>query len=184
MLSAGLRYGRMSDSAIQARGREQVAAIANLGAALDARGLDHWLFGGWAVDFHVGAVTRLHDDIDIVAWRDDAEVLGATLEAAGWLHTPTENDLVGTRYRLATVDVELTFVISDAAGQVIVPLAEGPVVWSATPFGDQRRELFGVTARTIPLSLLRAGKSFPREGEWERAKDLADFATLSQLDDE
>jgi hypothetical protein len=25
----------------------------------------YWLFGGWAVDFHAGQVTREHGDIDI-----------------------------------------------------------------------------------------------------------------------
>jgi hypothetical protein len=29
---------------------EQLAAIAALGRALDDTGVDHWLFGGWAVD--------------------------------------------------------------------------------------------------------------------------------------
>jgi len=27
--------------------------------------IDYWRFGGWAVDFYVGFVTRPHDDLDV-----------------------------------------------------------------------------------------------------------------------
>jgi hypothetical protein len=56
------------------------------------------------------------------------------------------------------------------------------VVWSTEPLGDKRRHLLGVGSRTIPLALLRAGKSIPREGQAEAAKDLADLDVLSQRD--
>jgi hypothetical protein len=55
-------------------------------------------------------------------------------------------------------------------------------VWSTEPFGEDRRELLGVTSRTIPLELLRAGKAEPREEEDEAAKDRADFEALSELE--
>ena len=61
--------------------------------------LEYWLFGGWAVDFWVGGVTREHDDIDIAAWRDDYDAIGAALVGAGWQYTPVANEVVGTRYR-------------------------------------------------------------------------------------
>jgi hypothetical protein len=44
--------------------------------------------------------------------------------------------------------------------------------------------LLGVGGRTIPLALLRTGKSFPREGAAEAAKDRADYDALSRLEDE
>ena len=43
----------------------QLLSIAAIGDALESAGLDYWLFGGWAVDFHVGRVTRPHGDIDL-----------------------------------------------------------------------------------------------------------------------
>ena len=39
---------------------EQLAALVSVIEALTDRGIDYWLFGGWAVDFYVGKVTRLH----------------------------------------------------------------------------------------------------------------------------
>src|SRR5262245_51786716 len=161
---------------------EQLAAISSLGSALDEQGVEYWLFGGWAVDFWVGAVTRQHDDIDVAAWRDDYDTIRASLEAAGWRHTPAADEVVGTRYRWRSAQVEFTFVTADEDGKILVPLADGPIVWSTELFGDSRRELLGVNCRTIPLALLRTGKSFPREGAAEAAKDRADFEALSRLE--
>jgi hypothetical protein len=163
---------------------EQLAAIASLSSALDQHGVEYWLFGGWAVDFWVGAVTRQHDDIDVAAWRQDYETIRAALEAAGWRHTPAADEVVGTRYRWRLAQVEFIFVMADEDGSILVPLADQPVVWSTESFGDGRRELLGVSCRTIPLALLMTGKSFPREGVAEAAKDRADFEALSRLEGE
>lgn len=157
---------------------DQLGAISSLSSVLDQRGLDYWLFGGWAVDFWVGRVTRPHDDIDIAGWRRDYDEIRAALEGAGWEHTPTPTDLVGTRYRWRSAEVEFTFLNSDPEGKVVIPLAD-PVVWSTEPLGDSRRELLDAGCRVIPLELLRSGKSFAREGAAERAKDRADFEALS-----
>ncbi len=34
----------------------EIAALAEVAALLDSGGFEHWLFGGWAVDFHVGVL--------------------------------------------------------------------------------------------------------------------------------
>lgn len=160
---------------------EQLAAIADLGAALDGSGIDHWLFGGWAVDFCVGEVTRAHADVDVAAWQRDHDAIAAALEPAGFRHVPRETDVAATRYERGAVEVELTFV-AEQDGAVVIPVPDGPIVWSPAPFGDERRELLGVSARTIPLELLRGGKSRPRDEAEDAAKDVADFAALSRLD--
>ena len=45
--------------------------VASAAGALDASELEHWFFGGWAVDLWVGRLTRPHDDIDVLVWRED-----------------------------------------------------------------------------------------------------------------
>ena len=160
---------------------EQLVAIASLGAALDGAGIEHWLFGGWAVDLWVGEVTRPHEDIDVAAWRADQDALGVALLATGWRHTPVADEVVGTRYQLGRAQVEFTFLVTGDDGSVVVPLPGGPIVVSATPLGSARRELRGVTARTIPLALLRSGKETPREGTAEGAKDRADREALARV---
>lgn len=52
-------------------GTAQLKAIADVNSVLDCARIDHWLFGGWAVDFYVGSVTRPHDDVDIAVWQSD-----------------------------------------------------------------------------------------------------------------
>jgi hypothetical protein len=174
----------MTEGATPSSAEEHLAAIASLSSALDQHGVEYWLFGGWAVDFWVGAVSRQHDDIDVAAWRQDYDTIRAALVAAGWRHTPAADEVVGTRYQWRSAQVEFTFVIADDDGSILVPLAGQPMVWSTEPFGNGRRELLGVGGRTIPLALLRTGKSFPREGAAEAAKDRADYDALSRLQDE
>ncbi len=161
---------------------EQLAAIESLGRALDDAGIDYWLFGGWAVDFWAGRVTRDHGDIDAVAWRRDYERIGEALLAAAWRHTPVESDLNGTRYRWRSTEteVELMFV-ENRDGAIVVPFPEHEIVWTEEPLGEYERSLGGVRARVIPLELLREGKQQPRESPAEAAKDVADQAALADI---
>jgi glutathione S-transferase len=161
---------------------EQLAAIRSLDAALTAAGLEYWLIGGWAVDFWAGEVTRRHEDVDAFVWRRDDAAIKAALEAAGWQHHPRDTDVLGTRYDLGNVELELTFLESGEDGSVVIPVPGNPFVWPTNPFGDDRREHAGVTARVMPLELLRAGKSAPREGAVDGSKDRADFEALAGLD--
>ena len=55
-------------------------------------------------------------------------------------------------------------------------------MWSAEPLDRQRRELRGLNCRTIPMALLKAGKSSAREGSAEAAKDRSDAQALSGLE--
>ena len=162
---------------------DQLAAIASLSRALEAAGIEHWLFGGWGVDLWVGEITRPHEDIDVGAWRADYDAIGNALLAAGWRHTPVPDEVVGTRYQLGRAQVEFTFFVTDGDGSTVVPRPGAPIVVSAAPLGSARRELLGVSARVFPLDLLRAGKATPREGTAEGAKDRADLEALSRLVD-
>jgi hypothetical protein len=150
-LEAGA-YPRRVPQELSDLASEQIQAIGSLDAALGSARIDYWLFGGWAVDFWVGRVTREHDDIDAAAWRPDFDAIMQALVDVGWRRTPVENEVVGTRY---------TF------------------VWTTEPFGEERRVLHGVDARTIPLDLLRSGKQMTREAPDEAAKDRADVQALA-----
>ena len=45
--------------------------VAALIACLDAAGVRYWLRGGWALDFHLGRITRDHADIDLMVETSD-----------------------------------------------------------------------------------------------------------------
>ena len=161
------------------RSSEQIHAIGSLDAALGSARIEYWLFGGWAVDFWVGRVTREHDDIDAAAWRRDYDAIKRALVDMGWRHTPVENEVVGTRYTFRSVEVEFTFVEERDDGAVVIPVPEHEIVWTTEPFGEERRLLNGVGARTIPLDLLLSGKQMTREAPDEAAKDRADVQALA-----
>ncbi len=160
---------------------EQLAAIEKLDAALSSAGVEYWLFGGWAVDFWVGRVTRDHHDVDVAAWRLDYDAIHEALVSSGWRHTPAENEVVGTRYTWQESEVEFTFVELRSDGAVTIPIPSQVVVWAREPFGEHRRVLRGVSACTIPLDLLRAGKQIEREAPEEGVKDRADSQALADV---
>ncbi|GJG88889.1 hypothetical protein tb265_40700 [Gemmatimonadetes bacterium T265] len=75
---------------------DQLATVAALDALLAGHGISYWLFGGWAVDFHAGRVTREHADIDIAVWAVDHGHLRALSSAV------TRGRIVPRRARTAT----------------------------------------------------------------------------------
>jgi hypothetical protein len=143
--------------------------------------VEYWLFGGWAVDFYAGEITRPHDDVDIAVWLADHEQIAALLRADGWVHAPEEDEDGGTGYERDGVRLELTFLVRDGA-VVGIPLRGAFVPLADDAFGADVGTLGGVSAHLISLAALRRGKSSPREDEDEARKDRADTATLAGLD--
>jgi aminoglycoside-2''-adenylyltransferase len=177
MAGRGTRRSRSAERLV----KQQLAALADVGELLDRSGFDYWLFGGWAVDFHLGTVTREHEDIDLAVWLQDAEAVASLLYAAAWQHKPLPGEDGGTGYERGRVRVELTYLACDETGRIFIPFRDENALWSGEPLGNEVRELLCVRARVIPLALLRAGKSSPRHDHDEAAKDRADFEALSRL---
>ena len=88
--------GHMSDA-------EQLAAVARLHELLERHGIEYWLFGGWAVDFHARSITREHADVDIAVWAKDNDRIAALLVADEWKHAPEDDEDGYTGYERGTV---------------------------------------------------------------------------------
>ena len=88
------------------KAEDQLSALSHLDELFGQHGIEYWLFGGWAVDFHAGKVTRPHDDLDLAVRSHDGERVRELLTAAGWRHTPEEGYSV---YELAGVRLEVAF---------------------------------------------------------------------------
>ena len=159
----------------------QLHALSRVTELLDEAGIDYWLFGGWAVDFYAGSVTRAHDDIDIAVWLEDVPAISEVLEADGWRHAPSEDDDGGTGYERGVVRLELTYLVRDGDGRIFTPFRRGRAPWSEKAFANDVRELLGVRSRVIGLATLTGGKSAPRDDPEEAAKDRADFKVLSRM---
>jgi hypothetical protein len=158
-----------------------LAALQSAAGALDGAQLEYWLFGGWAVDLWVGRLTRPHDDIDVLVWRHDESRVHQALEAAGWLHTPTPEDLVGTNYTRDQDELQLTFAIPGEEGGVVVPVPGQPIVLSSGPLSFARLELADVAVRVLTLEMMLAIKAAARADEVGGAKDRADLAALRSV---
>src|ERR1041385_770308 len=88
---------------------DQLAALAELDQLLQSHDLVYWLFGGWAVDFYAGRVTRAHGDLDIAVWDDDRTRLDALLKNQGWTHNPRPDEDGYTGYEHCEVGLEVAF---------------------------------------------------------------------------
>jgi len=159
----------------------QLAAIDRMHGRCTASGIEYWLFGGWAVDFHAGRVTRAHSDIDLAVWRDDVETVSGLLEADGWRRGPDEVDGVRT-YQRGVVRAEVALLARDEDGTIYTPLEDGRGAWPRRCFGDDVGQLEDIRARVIGRDALVEEKS-AGYGGWEaKAKDRIDVAVLTQLD--
>jgi hypothetical protein len=173
--------GREPQAATAASERRQLEALAEVGGRLAGAGIDWWLFGGWAVDFHLGRVTRPHDDLDVAVWLHDVTQIDELLRADGWRHAPEPDEDGGTGYERDGVRLELTYLVRDEHGRPATPFSHGLGVWPEGAFGDDARELAGTRARLVGLPALLHDKSSPRDDPDEAAKDRADLDRLRTL---
>ncbi len=148
------------------------------------RGIEYWLFGGWAVDFYVGRVTRTHDDIDLAIWQRDLQVVDWVLHDTGWVHQPQPGEDGYTEYANGTMHLDLALLARDADGVVYTPLAAGRGDWDQGAFGLDERQLEGACARLVTFASLRADKVEHRDDASAAMKDRADVAALDLVRDE
>jgi aminoglycoside-2''-adenylyltransferase len=159
----------------------QLAALARVVDSFERAGIDYSVFGGWAVDFHAGRVTREHEDIDVAVWLADLAQIAALLEADGWRHAPEPDEDGGTGYERARVRLELTYLVRAADGTVYIPLREGRAQWPSDALPPVTAALAGVQASVMPLEALARGKARMRDDADDVAKDRADTAVLAEL---
>jgi Uncharacterised nucleotidyltransferase len=159
----------------------QLAALGEVAARFEGDGIEYWLFGGWAVDFYGGRITRDHDDVDLAIWRADLPRITELLQRDGWSHAPEPDEDGGTGYERNGVRLELTYLVRNEAGAVCIPLRSGLVPWPDLTRSPETAELNGVRARLIALESVARGKSRGREDPAEAAKDAADTDVLARL---
>jgi len=138
-----------------------LATVAWLHETFSREGIAYWIFGGFAVDLHVGEETRAHDDVDVAVLGSDFERAAASLVAAGFSRDSNEADGYTTLER-------------DGARIDLAP------TWPSDAFGDDVCELGGVRARVVTRGSLIADKSEPRDDPTTAEKDAADLRRLQE----
>ena len=163
----------------------QLELVGRLHELLEGRGIDAWLFGGWAVDFHAGRVTREHGDIDLAVWRIDFGRVDGLLRQEGWERDVQPGEDGFTAYRLGPFHLDVAFLARDVDGTVYTPLRQGRGQWTAGAFDDAGvMELMGVRARIVSVASLIADKSERRDDVTSDRKDRADVVILGGIGQE
>jgi hypothetical protein len=164
---------------VDERTQAQLAAIGEIHGLLERDGIDHWLFGGWAVDFHVGEVTRPHDDVDLAVWADDHSRIADLLCASGWAHAPQADEDGGTGYERRSVRVELTFLVRYEDDSIRISLRAGAFPFAGGAFGGELLTLDGQSCLILERDSLVGMKSSARDDPEDQAKDASDLSALT-----
>jgi hypothetical protein len=139
----------------------QLTALAALHEELSEHAIPYWLFGGWAVDFHVGRMTRSHDDIDIAVRGDDASRVDRLLSETGWI---VVGDAEGYRtYRSGEVQLDVAWV------------EDGDNDWPEGAFGRETGEIGGKRISVVGRAAMVVDKS---AALGDPVKDSHDVAAL------
>jgi hypothetical protein len=159
----------------------QLLLIHEVTTCLHAAHIPHWLFGGWAIDFHLGSITRQHDDIEFLMWRTDEQAIATTLLAHEY-----------ERYQGGFVDemaiffkqgqkVEFDLLTHTATNEVVVDGRWADLSWPAGAFAAPAATFAGITCPIVSaqalLWLKQRYASHPAGGSL-RPKDRADIQRL------
>ena len=159
----------------------QLELIQEITAALQQRGMDYWLFGGWAVDFWLGEITRPHEDIDIIIWREDAPAVREALAEHGYTEAPPDPSESGlhTHFSKRGQPIDVMFIYKQEDG-----IYWADWRWPEGSFEDRQRRLEGLVCTVTGVRcIVESKESYIQESEdqSDREKYSQDVARLKPL---
>ena len=162
---------------------EPLHVINDMTIALTEAGIDHWLFGGWAIDFHLGRITRLHDDIDLIIWSHDRARLSAVLQMHAFQSddSPTFEHLY---FEKAGQRIEVSFIEYNQLGEIITPGRWANWPWPREAFTAGRRQLNDVWCPVTSIeSVIDSKREFQAHAPTQplRQKDRDDLEQVQQF---
>lgn len=154
-------------------------SLAELFALIEKAGLQFWLAGGRAVDFHAAMVTRPHTDVDLVVHHADKEELHSLLLNAGFTVLEDSEPDAEMIYQRDDFKVDLSFIVESDDGTVVSPGWEH-WPWPPGSFSSGIRQLSGVSCQVVSASTLLTSKRDYKAhmGDEPRPRDLADIQVL------
>jgi hypothetical protein len=162
----------------------QLRLIAEIGEAMRQAGASWWLYGGWAMDFHAGCVTRAHSDIEFFVRIEHAEAAKAALVARGFLAPPGLHPDEGQPFLKDGVEAGMWFLERRSDGTDAVPgrWADWPFV--AGSFDGAPGRIGDIEAPVMSIEgLLDMKGNFAAHphGAPLREKDASDIALLLEM---
>ncbi|MFK9091446.1 nucleotidyltransferase domain-containing protein [Bacillus salipaludis] len=141
-----------------------------------------WLRGGWAIDFLLGKITRLHSDIDLVTWIQYRERLEQAMVNSGFKKIPVSE--FQTDFLKNDIDVSFVFVRLSDDGNII---ANGfpDWVWRKDALPMLNYHLQGISINVLsPHQLLEEKKVYEQgTGRKLRPKDLESIKIIQEIID-
>ena len=160
----------------------QIRQIGELVDLMNEADIGFWLSGGWAVDFHLGRVTRAHSDIDFIVKLNDKSKLRGLLAGRGAAETRSDEAGGVESFELDNAVLEITYVVKDRKGRDVTPGYES-WPYPEGSFPDKTLTLADITVRAVSAAALLDMKEGWEEnlGEKPRPHDLADIEALRAL---
>lgn len=162
----------------------QFELVRELGSLLDAAGIEWWLFGGWAMDFHAGRVTRDHSDIEAFVWAQDAGRVRGVLVDAGFAAPAGTHPDEGQPFLKHGQVLGVFFLDRAGDGRVHITGRWRDWRWPSGSFDGSRRRIADIEAPAMSVAgLIEMKANFEEQpnGAPRRAKDIADLVFLNEL---
>ena len=180
----GCGYRDSREAALDENTRIQLRLLREIRDALAAAGVRWWLFGGWAVDFHAGEVTRDHADIEFFVLEENAGAVCAALVAAGFLAPPGLHPDEGQPFVKDGQECGSHYLRPDPSGRLFTPGRWADWPWAEGSFDGPPVTLDGLELLAMsPEGLLDIKLNFHTHphGAPLRPKDIADIERLQAL---
>jgi hypothetical protein len=162
----------------------QLGIIREISEALTRSEVDHWLFGGWAVDFAVGDMTRQHRDVDFIVWEVDLSRIAGLLRFLGYRARSSKHPKHQFSWEKSGTEVQINLITKTTDGSIISPGTFSDWPWLEGSFGNHRGCIGDLTIPIVsPAGQLESKKNFPNHlaGQPLRVKDFHDIEQLRRL---
>jgi hypothetical protein len=162
----------------------QLKVIKEVKNILEGLNVPYWIFGGWAVDFAAGRITRDRGDIDLVIWHSDRGIVLDRLGLKGFV--PEKSERPAHQIELSRFGLHLKINLIEAAsdGTIVCPSDFSDWPWLRGSFASDIGAIGELGVRIVsPSGQLEAKDGFPRHrlGAPHRYKDIHDIAILKEL---
>lgn len=161
----------------------QLKVLAEISAFAENLEIEFWLRGGWAIDFLFGKITRQHDDIDLVTWIENRELLEKELVKAGYEQMPVKQPFQKRQsdFRKNHVDVSVGYITASVNGSLILNgLPEW--IWQPDALLPKYFRLCGISVKVLnPKQLLEEKEIYEQIDRRPRPKDQESKKVLRQI---
>ena len=162
----------------------QIALIHEIADILASVNIRWWLFGGWAMDTHLGRITRTHHDVEFWVHRSDAARVRNSLGSHAFEALDTQPDEESIEFERGSVRFSSAFFTIGPDGFASPDgrwsdwrFPPGSFAEDVAPLGDRLVPVMGV------VGLLAMKEQYPtlRNGRPLREKDASDILLLREL---